>query len=93
MYVKGRGGGAVEESLSGMREAIGAPEQAGRTNAQGLEELFEWHPDPCERDGIEEIEQGIVEHKEDAFNGDLCGAEHDMRRAVKLGLGQLPVRD
>jgi hypothetical protein len=42
---------------------------------------------------LKRTEQRIVGHKEDSINGDLCGAEADMRRAVKLGLGRLPFRD
>lgn len=83
--MKGRGGGAVEESLSEIREATGASEQAGRTNAQGLKEVIEWHSNPRERDRIEGIKQRIVVHKEDAFNGDLCGGGNNDMRRVKLG--------
>lgn len=42
---------------------------------------------------LEWAKQRIVGHKEDSINGDLCGAEADMRRAVELGLGRLPFRD
>lgn len=36
---------------------------------KGWRKLFEWHSNSSKRDRIEEIGQRIVEHKEDAFNG------------------------